>query len=488
MGLLSSLFLIYVLSSVPFGGGAIDVSAVDAPVELVPASSEAQAADDALGMVRALDRTGRTSDGRLAQLSPQEHLRRAGIYMTNRAFAEAREHFQAVTERFPNDPMVSAALYGLGRSNFQDRRYAESLPFFERLTNEFGGTKDGREGLYSLASAYLRMGRADEAAARYREYTEKYPAGERIEGAYLNVGDALREAGRPADAIDWIARTRQRFPNTATDTNAVFARLRLDIAASDWAHAVETTDQLRRMAFPDGVMTNLDEIAYLRAMSLERLGRKEEAINAYMAVTDRAGSYHGELATERLMTLVDAARRPLVMARAGRTRSQFSSAASQYPAPYREIIVREANKRRLDPRFVLAIMKQESGFRPRVKSSAAARGLLQLTMDTAQRYAARAGFGNIQEDDIYRPEVNISIACEYLADLTRLFPDLQEAVAASYNGGEDNAERWLKRAAHRDPAIFAAEVGFSETKGYVFKVISNYRAYKQLYTKDLIKQ
>lgn len=485
MGLLPSLLLIYVLSSAPVDMGTTAGLVIEAPVALATVSSEAQAVDDALGMVRALDRTGRTSDGRLAQLSPQEHLRRAGIYMTNRAFAEAREHFQAIVERFPNDPVVSSALYGLGRSYFQDRRYAESIPFFERLVLEFGGTKDGREGLYSLASAYLRMGRADEAAARYREYTEKYPAGEKIEAAYLNVGDSLREAGRPEEAINWIARTRERFPNTATDTNAVFARLRLDIAASDWAHAIETTDQLRRMTFPDGVMTNLDEIAYLRALSLDRLGRKEEAINAYLAVTDRADSYHGALATERLMTLVDAARRPLVMTRASRARSQVSSAFSQYPAPYREIILREANKRRLDPRFVLAIMRQESGFRPRVKSSAAARGLLQLTMDTAQRYAARAGYSNIQDDDLYRPEVNIAIACEYLAELARLFPDLPEAVAASYNGGEDNAQRWLKRGVHRDPAVFAAEVGFSETKGYVFKVISNYRAYKQLYTDDL---
>ena len=197
MGLLSSLFLIYVLSTAPSGSDRVEARAVELNAEPVSAiSSEAQADDGALGMVRALDRTGRTSDGRLAQLPPQEHLRRAGIYLTNRAFAEAREHFQALIERYPNDPAVSAALYGLGRSYFQDRRYAESVPFFERVAREFAETKDGREGLYSLASAYLRMGRADESAARYREYTEKYPQGERIENAYLNVVDSFREAGQ----------------------------------------------------------------------------------------------------------------------------------------------------------------------------------------------------------------------------------------------------------------------------------------------------
>ncbi|HEY0320140.1 MAG TPA: transglycosylase SLT domain-containing protein [Pyrinomonadaceae bacterium] len=490
MGLLSSLFLIYVLSVAPFDSSKISSRAIETSVQSALAWASKAQADDTLGMVRAADRTGRTAEGRLAQLPPQEHLRRAGIYMTNRAFAEAREHFQAVIERYPNDPLVSSALYGLGRSYFQDRRYEESLPFFERLTREFSETKDGREGLYSLASAFLRMGRANEAALRYTSYTEKYPQGERIEAAYLNVVDSLREAGQPVEAINWIARTRERFPNTATDKNAVFARLRLDIAASDWTHAVEITAQLlgAGTSSPTGVTTNADELFFLRAFALERLGRKQEAVSGYLGVADRPDSYYGWLATERLMSLADEQTRSQVMTRASRTRAQVSQASAQYPAQYREIILREANKRGLDPRFVLAIMKQESGFRPRAKSIAAARGLLQLTIDTAQKYAARAGFGNLREDDLYRPEVNIAIACEYLADLKRLFPDLPEAVAASYNGGEDNAARWLKRSAHRDPAIFASEVGFTETKGYVYKVISNYRAYKQLYTANLIKQ
>ena len=488
MGLLSGLLLIYFLTTAPADGGAVSPRVIEAsPGYEAFITPEAQG-DDTLTVVRGQDRTGRTSDGKLPQLSAQEHLRRAGVYMTNRAFPEAREHFQAVIERYPTDPLVSSAIYGMGRSYFQDKRYAESVPFFERLAREFSNTKDGREGLYSLASAYLRMGRSQEAAAQYRSYTEQYPQGERIEAAYLNVIDSLREAGQPDEAVRWIATTREKFPNTATDKNALFARLRLDIAVSDWAHAVETANQLIPMPSPQGVMTSSDELVYLRAFALERLGRKDEAVNNYMMVSERPDSYYGWLATDRLMTLTGEQKRSLVMTRAGRTRSQASSAEAQYPAAYREIILREAKKRNLDPRFILSIMKQESGFKPRAKSMAAARGLLQLTIDTAQKYAARAGYNNLTEDDLYRPEVNIAVACEYIAELTRLFPDLQEAVAASYNGGEDNAARWLKRGTHRDPAVFTSEVGFSETNGYVQKVVSNYRVYKLLYNQALVRQ
>jgi soluble lytic murein transglycosylase len=58
-------------------------------------------------------------------------------------------------------------------------------------------------------------------------------------------------------------------------------------------------------------------------------------------------------------------------------------------------------------------------------------------------------------------------------------------VAAAYNGGDDNVARWVKRAQNTDPGVFAAEVGFAETKDYVFKVMANYRAYQELYTRDL---
>jgi soluble lytic murein transglycosylase len=447
-----------------------------------------QAQDDGLASTRRLDREGRSSEGKLAQLSVAEHLRRAKIYMDNRAFAEAREHWQTLIERFPNDSSVPAALYGIGRSFFQDRRYEEALPLFQRLFDNYAATKDGREGLYSLASTYLRLGRADAAVERYREYTERYPQGERIEAAYLNVIDGLREAGRPAEAIPWIARTRELYRGTATETNALFARLRLDIAEKDWAHAIQTADELRGASYIKDAMTSPQEVAYLKAYSMERAGRTAEAVNAYLAIPDRLDSYYGMLATNRLLAIKSASGLPAVTARVNHVQSEAAAAASQYPAPYRETIVRAALSRKVDPRLVLAIMRQESGFRPRAKSQAAARGLLQLTIDTALKYSAQTGFKNLQDDDLYRPDISILVGSEYLSELSRLFPDMPEAVAASYNGGEDNAARWLKRGRHRDAGVFTSEVGFAETKNYVYKVMANYRAYRQLYTQDLTRR
>jgi soluble lytic murein transglycosylase len=94
----------------------------------------------------------------------------------------------------------------------------------------------------------------------------------------------------------------------------------------------------------------------------------------------------------------------------------------------------------------------------------------------------------LQESQLYQPETSIRLGGEYLAELFGMFPNMPEAVAASYNGGEDNVARWVRRAKQKDPGVFTSEVGFDETKAYVQKVMNNYRVYRQLYTADLLRK
>jgi soluble lytic murein transglycosylase len=440
--------------------------------------------DGALSAIRLSDRVDRSAKSN-PQLPVTEHLRRAGVYLANRLFAEAREHWQAVLDTYPNDSAVPAALYGVARSYYQERRYEEARQVYERLARDYPQTKEGREGLNFSASSLLRMGRGAEAAARYAEYVQKYPAGERIDTAHLNIIDGYREAGRMPDAIDWIERTRQRFAGTVTERGAVFARLRLDLAVGDWPHAVQTADELLQKPLPSGSNTTPDEVLYLKAHALERANRLQDAIRVYLLIPDNGNSYYGELATGRLQAMRDSSANQFANERAASTRTSIVNAAGDYPAPYRFQIVKEAARKGIDPRLVLAIMKQESQFKSNARSPSAARGLLQLTIDAARKYARRAGVARVTEDSLYRPEVSIAIGSEYLADLSRMFAGLPEAIAAAYNGGEDNVVRWLARSNQRDQGVFAAEVGFTESKNYVFKVMANYRAYRQLYSSDL---
>jgi soluble lytic murein transglycosylase len=444
--------------------------------------------DASLAAVRRQDREARNARGALTRLSPEEHLRRAAIYHANRAFDEAREHWQALMNYYPEDSRVAEALMGTGRSYFQARRYAEAYNAYDRLARNYPATKEGREGLNFSAASLLRMGKTSDAADRYIEYVNRFPEGERIETAHLNAIDALREAGRLQESRNWIARTRQQFAGSATDANALFAQLRLEIAEGNWKRAIAAADELSRRAAQKGVTTSPAEVAYLKAYSLERAGNRDDAAAAYLAVPGGIDSYYGWLATDRLGSIADGRKGALADERADRNKSQAAAVADKYPVPYRQSIIGASKLRKLDPRFVLALIKQESVFRPLAKSPAGARGLLQLTMDAAQKYATNAGLGSVNETQLYQPETSIRLGSEYLAELSAMFPGLLEAVAASYNGGEDNVARWVRRAKQKDPGVFTSEVGFDETKGYVQKVMNNYRVYKQLYNADLTRK
>jgi soluble lytic murein transglycosylase len=441
--------------------------------------------DGALSTIRRSDSATKDAGGKLPQLSPSEHMRRASVYMSNRAFPEARAHWQALIDFYPADPRIPEALFGIAKSYFQQKVYDEALPVFERVARDYPSAKEGREALNYSAATLLRLERFNEAVARYKEYIERYPTGERIETAHLNVIDTLREAGRPQEALDWVAKTRTRFSGSVTETNAVFAKLRLHVAESQWRDAIATADLMRSFRYQKGVVAKPDEVTYLKGFSLEQSGRKDEAFSVYASIPDNAGSYFGWLATERMTALAKGNERSIIDDRRQRVDAGITEAAVDYPAPYRTIILRATKPRNFDPRFVLALMKQESVFRPTAKSSAGARGLLQLTLDAAQKYARAAGLTSVQESQLYEPEASIRLGVEYLAQLARMFPQMLEPIAASYNGGEDNAARWLKRSRQKNPGIFTAEVGFDETKDYVQKVMSNYRVYKQLYTIDL---
>jgi peptidoglycan lytic transglycosylase len=446
------------------------------------------ASETTLAAVRRSDAADRDAKGSLKKLAPAEHMRRAAVYLSVRAFAEARAHWQTLIDNYPQDPRVPEAMLGIGRSYFLSKDYQPGYAIFNQIIRNYNGTKEAREALNFSAASLLRMGKFSESADRYAEYVDRYPNGERIDTAHLNVIDTLREADKPAEALQWVTKTRQRFAGTAVETNAMFAELRLYVAEDRWSDAVNTAEQLSRRSFSKAVLTSPAEVAYLKAFSLEKAGRKDEAFNAYLSVPDGIESYYGWLASQRLAALAGPSRAEIVSRREERVNSAIDSVAELYPAPYRQAIISASKSRKLDPRFILALIRQESVFKPLAKSPAGARGLLQLTMDAAEKYGPGAGLNALRENQLYQPETSITVGAEYIEHLTKLFPQMLEPVAASYNGGEDNVARWLERAKRPDPGVFTAEVGFDETKGYVQKVMSNYRVYKRLYTADLIRK
>ncbi|HEX8287467.1 MAG TPA: transglycosylase SLT domain-containing protein [Pyrinomonadaceae bacterium] len=436
--------------------------------------------DAALRRIVQQDQASRDASGKLSTLSAAEHALRADVYSTNRQFPQAREHWQKILDVYPNDAVVPKTLFGIARSYMWEREYEKAVFWFDKLTKDFLNSKDGREGLAFKGASYVRMNKHAEAARTYEQYIVMFPTGERVETSYLNLIESLRETRKYDEANQWIEKARTRFAGMATETNALHARLRMELHRQNYAEAVRAADVLLNRRNFANSMASADEVKYLKGLALEKLNRKTEAIAVYSSIPSSLSSYYSGLAAEKLAKLNGGQIQKIV--------AVSSSLERDYPVMYRADLLRSAKSRGVDPRFVLAIMKQESSFRANAKSPAAARGLLQLVYDTAVKYNKKAGYNNFQADDLYQPSVNIAIGSVYIAELKDEFGGMYEAIAASYNGGEDNAARWLERSRPKEPGVFASEVGFSETKNYVFKVMNNYQVYRELYTEDLMKR
>ncbi|HLA96117.1 MAG TPA: transglycosylase SLT domain-containing protein [Pyrinomonadaceae bacterium] len=437
----------------------------------------AQTTDAALRRVTDSDKATRDASGKLPTQSAAEHLSRAETYMANRLFPQAREHWAIVLSNYPTDAGIPKALFGTARSYMWEREYAKAVEWFDKLTNDYLMTKDGREGLSFKGASYVRMGKNLEAVKAYEQYTVMFPQGERIESAHLNIIDAYREAGKYDDANRWVDKSVQQFSGKPTEVNALQARLRMEIFRGNWNAAVAAADRLLTEKNFAGSMASADEIKYLKAVALDKAGKRAEADTAYSAISPSRSSYYYGLASDKQRT--------------SNVRSTVQTSAADYgnyPILFRDTLLQHSRSKKIDPRFVLAIMKQESSFKAGAKSPAGARGLLQLVYDTALKYSKKSNNPNLQPDDLYSPATNIAIGTEYIRVLKDEFGGLYEGIAASYNGGEDNALRWLQRSKPREAGIFAAEIGFAESKSYVFKVMNNYRIYRDLYTEDLVRR
>src|SRR6185503_15612112 len=164
-----------------------------------------------------------------------------------------------------------------------------------------------RDALSFSAGTYNRLKRTDEAVAAYRSFSERFPDAPNPERPYLNIIDALHEAGRHKEALDWVTQTRTRFRGQIGDALALFYQTRVHLAQSSWSKVVTDTNDLSKFSDLGGTRvaggTTQTEVVFLRAYALEHIGRTADAISEYLSIPDGRYEYYGQRATQRLLAL-----------------------------------------------------------------------------------------------------------------------------------------------------------------------------------------
>jgi soluble lytic murein transglycosylase len=152
--------------------------------------------------------------------------------------------------------------------------------------------------------------------------------------------------------------------------------------------------------------------------------------------------------------------------------------AQRYPMPFRDIVLTRSQETGLDPAYVYGLIRQESRFIPDARSSVGASGLMQLMPNTARWVARKLGL-DYKPDQIIDPTVNVKLGTGYLKLVLDDFGGSQAMAAAAYNAGPSRPRRW-REGAPVEPAVWAENIPFNETRDYVKKVLSNATVYASL--------
>jgi soluble lytic murein transglycosylase len=132
--------------------------------------------------------------------------------------------------------------------------------------------------------------------------------------------------------------------------------------------------------------------------------------------------------------------------------------------------------------FTLGIIRQESGFDARIKSSVGARGMMQLMPSTAKVLAKRAHV-RFREKMLDDADYNMRLGTNYLGSLVVQFDGSYIMAAAAYNAGPGRPSQWMAscgdpRAAQVDPVDYIECIPIGETRNYVMRVLENVEVYR----------
>ena len=150
------------------------------------------------------------------------------------------------------------------------------------------------------------------------------------------------------------------------------------------------------------------------------------------------------------------------------------------PLRHEDIIRQQARDKGLDASLIAAVIYAESHFRDQT-SPAGARGLMQITPQTADEIARRSGGTEFEQGDLGTPQINIAYGSWYLRWLLDHYGGNETLAIAAYNAGTGNVDKWIAA----DPGLEAAAIPFPETREYVTKVLGARTEYRREYSSEL---
>lgn len=168
----------------------------------------------------------------------------AGIFFRMGSDAKVRAEMTAFSKAMNNeDPAIRAtelgslvqgksemagtALYMMGESLYEAKKYEEAKQAFERLRSEFPNSKHLPDAVEALGYIAENGDQNDQALACYKEIVEKWPNSFTRRRQEMNIGRVQEKLNNLADAVKAYQAQADQFPGASVEKEAKAALDRL---------------------------------------------------------------------------------------------------------------------------------------------------------------------------------------------------------------------------------------------------------------------
>jgi soluble lytic murein transglycosylase len=377
----------------------------------------------------------------------------ASYYVKRDQDDAADEAFRELYQKNPKGVYAERAAWKVGWRSYRQKRYDETIGYFERASYDFPRSDYRPSWLYWAARAHDQLKDRSGASERYNlvvtDYLNSYYG--RLAVKQLSTTDTAR----PVAVVDRTTANDIALPPALPPT-APLIRALLTAELYD--------DALNELRY---AQKNYGDSATLQAT----IAWTSQQMSVGKTGTERFQLLRGSITTMR------------------RAYPQFLTANGEelpreilqviFPVAYWDLIRKHAAANNLDPYLMAALVAQESTFVADIRSHANAYGLMQLLPSTARetalklklRYTSRA---------LTDPEMNVRLGMANFANSLKQFGDVYLALA-SYNAGDRAVRRWMQERPGLEREEFIDDIPYPETQNYVKRILGTAEDYRRLY-------
>ena len=420
----------------------------------------------------------------------------AQTYARARQWQQARATTEELRRAFPTSSVTPRTFVAVGQIAKEAKNAADSSYFLRAAVNGFGSSIEVAQVQFDLAWEAHEAKNFSESSRMLTEHLAYYAdknTDNRGRAGYWAARDSER-AGKLAEAralyeamlarydANWygyLAKQRHNILSKTTQPKnfapeSIVARAVANLKTVTVAEESATPEADTRLVKADQLWNiGLDEWALKELATVSEKAPDSPKINLAIAQIYRSDDDNVRALNTLRRSFPDYSQmKPQEM-----TREQWDVF---YPLKYWDIIVQESKNRSLDPYQVAGLIRQETIFTTRARSSANAYGLMQVLVPTGRLTARKYGLGReVTAESLYEPRLNIQLGTAYFRDQIDKYGRI-EYVAAAYNAGPGRVVQW-KASLPLEIDEFAEAVPFKETRGYIQGVVRNWLQYSRLY-------